>query len=126
MFTLRLYDRNGTELHEKDIVAVSDGSRFRFYSEVKFIKKECVIAPFHTFCFHSFVKVDKVPENAKKGSEERYNIWYVCDGEDADLKSDDFETYLLGWRTCENQIDKRSWRITKNEPKPLTLFEIPE
>ena len=77
MFTLELYDRKGNKLNIGDIVKISDGKNFTFYSEVKYLEKEKAIAPFHTFCFHSFEKVETVPDHAKPGTEERYKIWYT-------------------------------------------------
>ena len=120
MFTLSLFDRNGSELFEGDIVKISNGKIFTFYAEVKYIESEGIITPFHTFCFHSFEKVDKVPDKANKSTEERYNIWYVYE-EDAevDCKAEDFEKYLMSWRECEHHIEKRSWKIVKPVEKML-------
>lgn len=114
MFTLKLFDRIGNELKEGDIVKISNGRVFTFYAEVKYIESEGIIAPFHTFCFHSFEKVDKIPEQAKKSTEDRYDIWYVYDeNEEQDEKAPDFEKYLMSWRECEHKLEKRSWAIEK-------------
>ena len=48
MFTLKLFDRKGTELNLGDIVKISDGKRFTFFAEVKYLESEGVITPFHT------------------------------------------------------------------------------
>jgi hypothetical protein len=117
MFILRLYDRNGLELNEGDIVSVSDGHRIQFFAEVKYLEKEQVITPFHTFSFNSFKKVDKLPDGVIKASEERYNVWYLNDV----IEDESFEDYLAGWRQCEHHLEKRCWRIEKNG-KQLTLF----
>ena len=53
MFKLELYDRKGNILSIGDIVKISDGKGFHFFSEVKFLEDEKCIAPFHTFSFHS-------------------------------------------------------------------------
>jgi hypothetical protein len=118
MFELKLYDRLGQELHEGDLVMISNKGYFNFYSEVKFLKDEMIIAPFHTFCFHSFVKVGKVPEDAILSTEKRYKIWYLND-EDAkkDSNHSDFERYLTSWRECEFHLDQKSFRIEKTDSK---------
>ena len=77
MFNLELYDRKGVKLKLGDIVKVSNRHNFNFYAEVKYLPNEGVITPFHTFSFHSFEKVDAVPEHAVKSTEDRYNIWYT-------------------------------------------------
>jgi len=112
MFILNLQDRDGKELKEGDIVAISNGREFSFYCEVKFLEKEQAIAPFHTFSFHSFKKVDRVPEGAIKSSEERCNIWYVPNAEE-DNESKSFERYLISWRECEIALEKRAFIIKK-------------
>lgn len=121
MFKLKLYDRIGNELNPGDIVKVSDGKTITFYSEVKYLEKEQVITPFHTFSFHSFEKVDKVPEGAVKCSEERYNIWFThspdVDQEDAVKAA---ERYLIDWRQCEHLLEQRCFRIELE--KQITLF----
>lgn len=115
MFILKLFDRNGTELNEGDIVKISDGKKFTFFAEVKYIESEGIITPFHTFSFHSFEKVDKVPIEAVKSTETRYNIWYIyTDTAEIDDKAEHFERYLMSWRECEHHVDKRSWRISRN------------
>lgn len=118
MFTLKLYDRKGTELKIGDIVKISDGDLFIFFCEIKYLEKEQVIAPFHTFSFHSFEKVTKVPKGATKSSEERYNIWYQYrDGAEVDDKAKDFKDYLMSWRECEHLINNRCYRIIINPLK---------
>jgi hypothetical protein len=114
MFTLTLHDRNGIELKEGDIVKISNGKEFTFYSEVKWLEKEKDIAPFHTFSFHSFEKVDKVPEKASKSTNETYDIWFIY-SEDAEIDKDAgiHEKYLASWRQCEQFIEKRSYQINK-------------
>lgn len=114
MFTLTLHDRNGTELNLGDIVKISDGKHFVFFAEVKYLDKEKVITPFHTFTFHSFVKVDKVPAKAIKSTEERYDIWFMPDEDEEDTDAASFETYLNDWRLCEHKLQNRCWRITKS------------
>jgi len=115
MFTLTLHDRKGIQLNEGDIVKISDGRNFNFYAEVKYLEPEMVIAPFHTFSYHSFVKVDSVPDGALKSTEERYGIWYLPDEvKETDEDGDEFKDYLMSWRHCESAIERRSWRITKN------------
>jgi hypothetical protein len=123
MFVLKLFDRLGNELSEGDIVKISDGERFSFYSEIKYLESENVIAPFHTFSFHSMEKVDRVPEIATKSTEERYGIWYVCiDDSESDNKSlEDFQNYLMSWRECEYAINDRCWRIDKINSKQQNL-----
>jgi hypothetical protein len=107
MFTLKLFDRKGQELRMGDIVKISDGRRFNFWAEVKYLEKEKAITPFHTFSFHSFEKVDSVPANAVKSTEERYNIWYVyTEDAEEDYNASAYENYLTEWRHCENLIDR--------------------
>lgn len=120
-FELTLYDRKGVQLNEGDIVKVSDGKSFKFYSEVKYLEKEQSIAPFHTFCFHSFEKVDKVPEGLNEGTgEERYRIWYDMNAEpDTDAKY--YENYFMDWRKCERMMES-PWRVKKIEEKQGKLF----
>jgi hypothetical protein len=114
MFTLHLYDRKGNELKEGDIVKISNGREFTFYAEVKYIAEEGIITPFHTFSFHSFEKVNNVPEGAIRSTEERYGIWYIPEEKEQDNEAESYEEYLSEWRQCEHLIDKRCWRITKN------------
>lgn len=125
MFVLKLFDRLGNELKEGDLVKISNGKEFTFFSEVKYIENESIIAPFHTFCFHSFEKVDKIPDEAEKSSEDRYNIWYVYNGEgEQDNNADDFEKYLISWKECEINLNKRSWAISKQFSNvKKTLFD---
>ena len=118
MFILKLYDRKGKELKEGDIVKVSDGKHFLFFSEVKYLEDERVIAPFHTFSFHSFEKVNNVPANAVMGKEERYNLWYVS-SDSAEIDDDGYSegkqisAYLEDWRECERLLETKCYRIQK-------------
>lgn len=114
MFKLQLFDRLGNALNIGDTVKVSNGHNFSFYAEVKFLEKEQCITPFHTFSFHSFEKVDKVPEHAIKSTEERYNVWYTHSPE-ADPKESAAiaEKYLIDWRQCEHLLQSRCFRITQ-------------
>jgi hypothetical protein len=111
-FKLTLHDREGVELHDGDIVAISDGKRFNFYSEVKYNPEKKCIYPFHTFSFHSVKKVDILPAEAKECNELDYKCWYV-NHEDAqwDLKADEFAHYLLSWRECERLLEKNMFHI---------------
>lgn len=102
MFKLKLLDRNGNTLKIGDIVKISNGKEFTFYAEVKYLEKEKVITPFHTFSFHSFEKVDKVPEHAVKSTEERYDIWVTHDTE---VDNSAAEKYLMSWRECEHLLE---------------------
>lgn len=112
MFTLKLYDRKGQELNLGDIVKVSDGKTITFYAEVKYLEKEKVITPFHTFSFHSFEKADTIPADAIKSTEERYNIWYVVDDDRTeDNGASQAEKYLMDWRCCEHLLHQRCFRI---------------
>lgn len=114
MFKLKLCDREGTILKEKDIVKISDGRFFNFFSEVKYLENEQAIAPFHTFAFHSIVKVDSIPDTAKKGNEDRYNIWYDVDPE-VDKCAELHEKYFLDWRDCERLINNKAFIIEKED-----------
>lgn len=113
MFILKLYDRLGTELKEGDFVKVSNGKSMTFFAEVKYIESEGIITPFHTFSFHSFEKVDKLPDNAIKCDEDRYEIYYM-NNEEEDNNASDYQNYLLTWKECEYHIEKRSWSIAKS------------
>ena len=122
MFKLKLYDRNGVELHEGDIVRISNSGLFNFFAEVKYLEAENAIAPFHTFVFASVEKIDAVPEGATKAREDRYNVWYVADGEAAvDEQAKENNDYLWSWRELEHQIDARCWRIEREEKPELNV-----
>lgn len=114
MFILTLQDRKGNELNEGDIVKISNGKDFTFYSEVKYLEDEQCIVPFHTFSFHSFEKVDKLPNNAIQSTETRYKIWYVSaiDAEE-DKTGEEFRQYLMSWRECEIALEYRCFVINK-------------
>jgi hypothetical protein len=105
-------DRIGNKLNLGDIVKVSNGREFSFYAEVKYLEKEKVITPFHTFSFHSFEKVDKIPEHAKKSTEERYDIWYTHSPELDEKEGAEYANkYLIDWRQCEHLLEKRCFRV---------------
>ena len=114
MFKLTLHDRNGVELKQGDIVKISNGKKFIFFAEVKWLEKEKAIAPFHTFSFHSFEKVDKVPENAlMRVVEADYDWWFLCDEDaEADEYAEDAKRYLTSWRDCETLLNTRSFQIS--------------
>ena len=117
MFTLEIYDRCGNELHEGDVVRISDGKHWNFYSEVKYLEEEQTLAPFHTFCFHSVEKVDKIPNDAVLCKEERYKVWYVKEPE-TDQPPESANKYLTDWRECERHLKDRLFRITMI-PRPM-------
>jgi len=113
MFRLKLFDRKGIELNLGDIVKILNGTPFTFYAEVTYVQQEKLIAPFHTFSFHSFEKVDALPDNAIKATgEERYNVWFT---ESAELDSKQnlvaVQDYLIQWRECEHLIEQGIYRI---------------
>jgi hypothetical protein len=120
-FKLTLHDREGTQLNEGDIVAISDGKRFNFYSEVKYNPEKKCIYPFHTFSFHSMLKVEELPIEAKECNEANYKCWYIYQ-EDAqwDMKADEFSQYLMSWRECERLLEKNMFHIEPIEK--TTLF----
>jgi len=112
MFKLELYDRIGNKLNIGDIVKVSDRHRFSFFAEVKYLEKEKKITPFHTFSFHSFEKVESLPEHAKKATEERYNIWYTHSPEVDEREAAEYvNKYLIDWRQCEHLLNEGCFRI---------------
>lgn len=114
MFKLELCDSKGKTLNPGDIVRVFSGrsGTSTFYSEVKYLEKDNVIAPFHTFSFHHFEKVDKVPENAHKLSEDRYNIWFNSnDSEEPKEAIEQAQKYLIDWRACEHLLQSRCFKI---------------
>lgn len=113
MFKLKLHDRKGSPLKIGDIVKVSSGREFVAYAEVKYLPEEKVITPFHTFSFHSFEKIDAVPEGAfLSKDEQRYNIWWVPSGEgDEDMNAEKFKDYLMEWRDCEHHLQTRVFSI---------------
>jgi hypothetical protein len=116
MFILTVHDRNGVELKEGDLVKISNGREFAFYSGVKWLEKEKALAPFDTFTFHSFEKVDSIPENAEKSTNESYNIWFaLSDNTEYDGKADEFENYLMSWRRIDVAVKNRSYQIKKIE-----------
>ena len=112
MFKLELYDSKGNKLNLGDIVKISNGRNICFYAEVKYLEKENKITPFHTFSFHSFEKVDKLPENVIKSTEERYNIYFTHDPEtDKKEAVKHAEKYLIDWRQCEHLLEQGCYRI---------------
>lgn len=114
MFKLTIHDREGVELKEGDIVEISDGKNFKFFSEVKYDRERKVLYPFHTFCFHSIVKVDIVPEEARPCNEERYKCWYLPVPNKDDSAERAYK-YLMSWRECERQLNDRIFQITPLE-----------
>lgn len=122
MLILTLYDRKGIKLNFGDIVKVSDGKSFTFFSEVKYLEKDEVVAPFHTFSYHSFEKVDRVPKRAVSSLiETEYKIWYIpSDDSEKDLKAQDYEDYFKSWRDCDVLLQNRCFRIKLyNDQKTL-------
>lgn len=115
MFTLELFDRNGVKLQLGDIVKISNGKSFDFYAEVKYLPEEQIITPFHTFSFHSVVKVDEVPKEATKAREDRYNVWYIPTRDQFDTDPEAGERYLMSWRTCEYKLEQKMFRIQLRE-----------
>ena len=114
MFIFELYDSLGEMLSEGDIVRVIGNYGVRFYSEVKYLDDEQVIAPFHTFSYHRFEKVHQVPDGCTESdTEERYKIWIESDPDK--LKSNTDE-YLASWRVCEHNLERRIYRISRREP----------
>lgn len=111
MFTLELFDRNGVKLKIGDIVKISNGKSFDFYAEVKYLPEEQIITPFHTFSFHSVVKVDEVPEGVTKAREDRYNVWYLPTRDQLDNDPEAGEQYLMSWRQCEYKLEQKMFRI---------------
>ena len=110
MFQLIIKDSNGIALNEGDIVKVTGNYSAHFYCEVTYLDNEKALAPFHTFSFHTIVKVDRLPANAVKGMEDRYNMWYVS----ADAKDiEKLNKYVASWRDCERLIDKGCFHIEK-------------
>jgi hypothetical protein len=129
MLILTIHDRKGTELKFGDIVKVSCRDRgtnyFTFFAEVKYLEKEQCIAPFHTFAFHSFEKVDSVPDNAVESQgEDRYRIWYQQDTDaEQDPEPEKYDRYLMEWRECEHLLSEKIFRIHLKEPnkQPVQL-----
>jgi len=115
MFILELYDRDGVKLQLGDIVKISNGKSFDFYAEVKYLPEEQIITPFHTFSFHSVVKIDQIPENAVKSFETRYNVWYLPTRDQFDTDPEAGEKYLQSWRACEYKLEKKMFRIQLQE-----------
>ncbi len=111
-FKLTIHDREGTQLNEGDIVAISDGARFKFYSEIKYNPEKKCIYPFHTFSFHSVVKVDSLPPEAKQCNEIDYKCWYINhDDSNEDTLAKEYSQYLLSWRECERLLKKNMFQI---------------
>lgn len=121
MFKLELYDRLGQKLNIGDFVKVSNGKEFTFFSEVKWLEAQKVLTPFHTFSFHSFEKIDAIPDGAEKSLNEDYDIWYTNSPELDPIESaNQFNEYLMSWRECERLIEKNCFRIELI--KQLELF----
>lgn len=114
-FYFELTDRNGTVLNDGDIVRVSDSHGFTFYSEVKYFPETNIIVPFHTFSFHSFEKVDSIPDNALPGkADSNYKIWYVPNAEKDD-ESEKFDRYHSDWMSCDRLLEGRCYVIKRVE-----------
>ena len=127
MFQLELYDRKGQELKLGDIVKVSNGKYFSFYAEVKYLQNEGIITPFHTFSFHSFEKVDAVPDHATRSTEERYGIWYTHTPEkDTEDEAKAAEKYLMDWRQCEHLLGSRCFRISVADNQLRAVVDVEE
>lgn len=75
-FILTLFDRLGNPLNEGDFVKISDGRRWTFFCEVKFLPDGYSIAPFSTFSFHSVEKIGSIPVDAKKAIVVSTNIGF--------------------------------------------------
>lgn len=118
MFRLTIHDRIGNELKLGDIVKISNGRHFTFYAEMKYIPEEEVIAPFHTFTFHSFERVDTVPDHAVQSAvETRYRIWVASFPEiDPEEIRAEADRYLIEWRSCEHLLEKKIFRIKPLDP----------
>lgn len=114
-FILTLHDHHGKELALGDIVRVNTGTvrPNHFFARVTWLKDEQTIAPFGTFSFHSFEKVDSLPDNAIKSTETRYDIWYLED-EGEEQTAEIYEGYLMSWRECEDYLKKNCYRIRPN------------
>lgn len=113
MFKLSLHDHHGNELKLGDIVRVNTGNSYpsHFYARVTWIKDKQIIAPFSTFSFHSFERVDDLPEGAIKSTEDSYDIWYLPDN-DEETSPEIFKDYLMSWRDLEYNLNSRCYRIT--------------
>ena len=115
MFILKLFDREGTELKEGDLLQVSDGRGFTFYAEVGYDEKEQIIHPFHTFSFHSFLKVKEVPNEfilLPTKTDTKYKYWYA-DQPEEDNDAESFKNYFMSWKECEMLLSDRCFRIEK-------------
>lgn len=112
-FIMQLADRKGVALNEGDIVAISNGTRFTFYAEVKYLPEKKVISPFHLFSFHSFEKVESVPAGAIGHiAEDNAVYWSVPEeASQADDEAGQFDKYLADWRQCEHLLQQRCYRI---------------
>lgn len=113
MFTLTLHDRKGTELKEGDLLMISDGYKITFYAEVKYDADKEIIYPFHSFSFHSFERVDKLPDNAIECTDEYNRIWFVPNEEHPDIDAEFFKEYHSSWRDCEVALKNRAYRIKR-------------
>lgn len=123
-FKLVLKDSHGKKLKEGDIVQIFSNSKrntSHFFAEVKYLPDEKIIAPFHTFSFHSFKKVKEVPDTAQRANEKRYKVWYEQFDEHVD--EDKFklsgEKYLISWRECEHKINDRVYDIVPIKKKKI-------
>lgn len=122
MIVLKLKDSLGNNLEFGDFVKITNNGRNVFYSEVKYIENEKLIAPFHHFSFLKFEKVDSIPDDAIKANEERFDMWYMANDAESEKSCSD---YLLSWRECERLIDKGCYEIevfNKKELIKTTLF----
>jgi hypothetical protein len=113
---LTIHDKNGTELKFGDIVKIevnTSGSHYTFYSEVKYLPESKSIAPFHTFAFHGFEKVDKLPDNVDQLEEPRYRCWMHKhdESEDDAPQKEAYSKYLMEWRECEHLLAEKIFQI---------------
>ena len=107
---LILKDRKGNILNEGDIVKISDGKRFTFFSEVKYNPEKKCIYPFHTFSFHSFEKVSEVPIDALQSNQEDYKVWYTINPEE-DGEAQRYSHYMRSWKECERLLEDQCFFI---------------
>jgi len=65
MLSITFKDRNGTELKEGDLLALSMDGKFTFFARLFWDEKNKELVPLQTWSYLSIVKVESIPEHCK-------------------------------------------------------------
>jgi hypothetical protein len=82
---------------------------------VEYNAQKKVLMPFSVFSFHSIIKVDKLPTEAKECTSDGFTYWYSKE----DLSDDGVEKvkkYLTSWLECERFLEDSCFDVLIYEP----------